>query len=371
MVRMNPWILNYEGKNYGDGAEFACRLDCSLGVNTEPLPQAIATGLGALCVDTLKQYPHGDDFVDALVRKYRPLAPLTAEHIALGCGSADLMFAINKLFLSPGAVALGVAPQFACYVDDVHFSGGHYRPFLLTPQKNYLLEAEELVAYIENYPVPVQVIYVDNPNNPTGQVLTSAEVERLIQAAEKIGAAIILDEAYGDFMPMEGSAVQFIGKYDNLFVLKSMSKGYGMAGMRLGFVFSNPFAIGQIKKLIPQYNANALARELGRVMLEETPEYLADIGAKTASKTERIYNCVAGGPIHVAETASASPITLLYTERVSVDLCQVFQQVGLAVVSGASFEGLGVNTVRLMVPQEADMPLLLELLTQAQNILEP
>lgn len=369
MARMNPWILHYESKDYANGDYSQCKLDCSLGVHPDPLPQEVISAMGTLTADTLKNYPHDDKFVNTLIQNFSHLAPMSSENIALGCGSADLFFAINKLFLSPGAVALGIAPQFSAYVDDVHFCGATYRPFILSPENNYHLDAEKLTAYIENFPEPIQVIYVDNPNNPTGQVLNADEVERLIRAAQKRDAAIIIDEAYGDFMPTELSAVRFIHKYDNLYVLKSMSKGYGMAGMRLGYVFSSPLAIRQIKKLVPPYNANALARELGNVMLKKAPEYQAALSNITANKSVQMYKLLEGGPIHVAQTVPYTPISLLYTDDVSVDLCEVFRQVSLAVVSGASFEKLGINTVRMMVPQETDMPLFLELLDEAQKIL--
>lgn len=369
MAQMNPWILNYEGKSYANADYSQCKLDCSLGVNLEALPQEVVSALETLSVDALKHYPHEDRFVKTLIKKFSPLAPLTEENIVLGCGSVDLLFAVNKLFLSPGAVSLGIAPQFSTYVDDAHFCGATYSPFILSPEDNYHLDTAEFVKYIESYPAPVQLVYVDNPNNPTGQVLSLDEVERLIQAAQKRDAAIIIDEAYGDFMPTENCAVSLIAKYNNLFVLKSMSKGYGMAGMRLGYAFSTPLAIAQIKKLIPPYNGNALARELGNAMLEKAPNYLTELLDITASKTTRMYELLEGGPIRVAKTVPYTPISLLYTDDLTVDLCEVFRQVGLAVVSGASFEELGVNTVRMMVPQEADMPLLLELLDEAQKVL--
>lgn len=369
MAKINPWILNYEAKSYANADYSNCRIDCSLGVNLEDLPEGVVQSMSHLTADDLKQYPHSPEFLDFLVGKFAPLAKLKRENFGLGCGSVDVLFTVDKLFLAPGRTAVGYAPQFASFVDDVHYQGAEYLPFQLCQKDGYRLDAEKFASFIETCPGVVSLVYVDNPNNPTGQVLKPDEIERLILAAAKRDAAILVDEAYGDFMPPENSAIRFVNRYDHLYVLKTMSKGYGMAGMRLGYVVGCEEGIRQFNKLVPPYNGNGLARRLGITMLKQ-PDYLEGILDQTASKNKRLYRVLEGGPVKVARTEPYTPISLLYTENPGVDLCEAFRAAGVATVSGASFEGLGVNSVRLMVPREEEMPVLLELADRTQKSLK-
>lgn len=369
MAQINEWILNYAAKSYANADYSNCRVDCSLGVNLEDLPDNVLRAMGMLTQEDLKQYPHDPEFLDCLIEKFAPLAKLERENFALGCGSVDLLFTVDKLFLAPGKNAVGYAPQFATFVDDVHYHGARYLPFVLRPEDAYRLKTEEFAAFIETCPQPVHMVYVDNPNNPTGQVLTQEEIELLIRAAAKRDAAIIVDEAYGDFMPAENSAVRFVNQYDHVYVLKTMSKGYGMAGMRLGYLIGCEGGMDQFRKLVPPYNGNGLARRLGIMMLKEKHDYLSGLQEQTAGKNQRLFHLLEGGPIKVAHTGETIPISLLYTRDPAVDLCEVFRKAGVATVSGASFEGLGINSVRLMVPREDEMDLLLQLTDRAQKSL--
>lgn len=369
MAQINPWILGYEAKSYANGDYSNCRLDCSLGVNLETPPAAVTKALESLSLEELQHYPHDPEFLDALAERFAPQVRLDRENFALGCGSVDILYTVNKLFLAPGKTVVGYAPQFSAYVDDVHMQGAEYVPFVLRQQDNYRLDANAFAAFIEAYPRPVHVVYVDNPNNPTGQVLRPEEIEKLIQAAARRDAAILVDEAYGEFMPEEYSAMRFVGQYDHLYVLKSMSKGFGLAGMRLGYIAGAAAGMAQYRKLVPPYNGNGLARRLGVEMLRAGEGDLRGLMRRAADKNARLYARLAGGPIRVAHTEPSVPISLLYTDDPSLDLCEVFRKAGVATVSGASFEGLGVGSVRLMLPREEEMSLLLELADIAQESL--
>lgn len=369
MAQINPWILGYEAKSYANGDYSNCRVDCSLGVNLETPPTAVTRALEALSLEELQHYPHDPEFLDALAERFAPRVRLGRENFALGCGSVDILYTVNKLFLAPGKTVVGYAPQFSAYVDDVHMQGAEYAPFMLRQPHNYRLDADAFAAFIDAFPRAVHVVYVDNPNNPTGQVLRPEEIKTLIQAAARRDAAILVDEAYGEFMPEEYSAMRFVGQYDHLYVLKSMSKGFGLAGMRLGYIAGAAEGMAQYRKLVPPYNGNGLARRLGVAMLRSGESGLEGLISRAAAKNRQLYALLAGGPIRVAHTEPSVPISLLYTDDPGVDLCEVFRKAGVATVSGASFEGLGVNSVRLMLPREEEMPLLLELADVAQKSL--
>jgi histidinol-phosphate aminotransferase len=97
-----------------------------------------------------------------------------------------------------------------------------------TPQLDKLAE---LIEESEN----VSGVYLDNPNNPTGKALDQEKIRSIIEVAEKKGILVVIDEAYGDFLTDEQSGMKYVQMFDNVLVVRSMSKGYGLARDRIGY----------------------------------------------------------------------------------------------------------------------------------------
>lgn len=367
MAHMNQYVVDFAPNTYADEGGQECKVDCSLGVNLEPLPQKVLDKLKNLSPEHLKNYPHGEEVFGCVLKKLQKLNPkLTEENIAIGCGSIDVLLNIDNLFINAQKKVLGIAPQFSAYVDDVHLKGAQYIGVQLEKSKNYKIDCEKICKEIlDKKP---ELVYIDNPNNPTGQILSKAELAAIYSAAESCDAAMIVDEAYGDYMDQrENSMVEQVEKLQGLIVTKTMSKGYGMAGMRMGYAVASKDVIKQLNKLLVPFDCNGLARDLAVAMLKED-DYLKGLKEVTESKVRRIKEALTG-KIKVSETADCVPISLLYTADENIDLTKVLANVGIAAVSGAGFDNLGVNSVRLMVPAEKDMDLLCELLKKAEESL--
>ena len=370
MLQFNPFVENFKPNTYADEGGQVCQVDCSLGVNMEPLPEKVINKLHTLSPDVLKGYPHPfeNDVYDVLLKKVNKLNPsLKRENLALGCGSIDILRSLNSIFISNGRKALGYSPQFSAYVDDVLLKDGEYVTTYLDKAKNYALDEDAICAKIlEEKPV---FVYIDNPNNPTGQIYSKAQLEKIWKAAREVNAALLVDEAYGDYMDQaENSIVDKVNQWEGLIVTKTLSKGYGMAGMRLGYVMAEDYVIKELGKLLEGFNGNGLARELAIAMLEDD-DYLVGLKEVTESKVRRVKEALKGGAIKIAETADCIPISLLYTEDESINLARALSENGIAAVTGAGFEGLGINTVRLMVPAEKDIDLLCELLKKTSDMI--
>ena len=95
------------------------------------------------------------------------------------------------------------------------------------------------------------VISIENPNNPTGQIIDINDIEKIVRKAKQYGIFVIIDEAYGDYMSLNNSAIKLVGKYNNIIVLKSASKFYGLPNHRIGYLFAE-------KELIKIYDEIAL-----------------------------------------------------------------------------------------------------------------
>ncbi|MBW1750488.1 MAG: histidinol-phosphate aminotransferase family protein, partial [Deltaproteobacteria bacterium] len=165
-------------------------------------------------------------------RFWSPLADLNPDWVKLGLGSMAVMERNNKIFIRPGTKVLGSHPQFVEYVEELRVMGADYHAVPLEPADNLKFNTSKFISEIK---ADYRMIYLDNPNNPTGQLIPTDEVEEIVKVAAKKDIIVMVDEAYADCVDMSCSAMGLVGRYPNLIVLRSFTKGYGLAGIRVGY----------------------------------------------------------------------------------------------------------------------------------------
>lgn len=192
----------------------------------------------------------------------------------------ELTEAISKYFgVAPGQISIGngldeiilsvaISKKYKSVLIPEHCFMGYFYSSEIAGSEIHLLQ-------LENYKVPlekmygeldnVNAIYLCNPQNPFGTVLKYDEIEDLIRRCEEKNVDLILDEAYMDFAEGDGvsSALKLINKYKNLYVLRTFSKAYSLAGLRCGFLVSaeeNIADLAEVKKALP-FNVNRLAQK--------------------------------------------------------------------------------------------------------------
>ncbi len=373
MLKMNESIRQYILKDYaGNLPQAEIRLDCALGVNQEDLPDLVFARLHELNHNNqgaIKDYPHGDDLQQALAAWYqsRGLSWLAEENLLLGNGSYGLLCGLNLLCLGRNKKVLGIAPQFTAYVDHVHCLGAVYDAYLLERRENYRFQAE---GYLARMDTSHDLFILENPNNPTGQALSLADLEEIAARAAALKTILVVDEAYGDYLDLSCSALNLLADYANLVVIRSFSKGFGMAGLRLGYAAANTAGaiLPQLAKIALSFNCNALGRLLAKALLES--------GADLIRREDVIANkqqLLAGlTRLKAAATADSTPILTLYhdTPDQAFDLQRhLLETVGLQTVSCANSMGLDSRAVRLMLPKSARMEQLLQMLEAAEALL--
>jgi histidinol-phosphate aminotransferase len=353
MAKIHSFILNYEPKSYADPMPVNARLDCSLGVNRDHIPKQILRLLKKTSESLIKQYPHNIDVVDSIIRLYNDVVPLTSENIHIGNGSYDLLQGINLLYLGAGKRVFSYIPHFSAYTDHIRCLGVCHQTYALKKELQYRMNIKEFIEQMRQS--HADLVFLENPNNPTGQIIPFQEIHEIISSASELEMAIIVDEAYGDYMEKQNSAVNLVNQYENLFVTRSLSKGYGMAGIRFGYSIGSKQATKQLKKIITPFNCNAHARQLAAEILQ-IQEYQHDLIQQTKKKKRKILSALQGHPsLKIAHTSEETPLLLLYTENECVDLHSLLLQVGLASVNGKNFENLGKNAVRLMIPENTTL----------------
>lgn len=177
------------------------------------------------------------------------------ENLFLGCGSDEAIDLLFRSFCEPGKdKALICSPTYGMYTVSAEINGVELVDIPLNARFQPDLPAIE--AAIDEY--SPQLIFLCSPNNPTGNAMGKEEVEEILAATSGL---VIIDEAYGDFAPRK-SFLKDSEVWPNLVVLKTFSKAWGMAGLRLGMAITSPEIVSVLNKVKPPYNLSSLVQEV-------------------------------------------------------------------------------------------------------------
>jgi len=227
-----------------------------------PSPKA----LSALdsCGPVAARYPHGSylQLSDALAKNYN----VARENIALGCGSTEILRCVDMAFLGPGKNVVVAQPTFEAVLEYARITKAEPVKIPLTADHRH--DLPKMAAACTS---KTGVVYVCNPNNPTGTIVTREELANFIQAVPA-STLILVDEAYFDFAddPRYGTAAAWTQKYPNLVIARTFSKIHGMAGMRLGYAVGSKETISRISEQALQDNGNEAVLAAGRASLGDT-----------------------------------------------------------------------------------------------------
>ena len=381
---MNPAAPEHEPLDYGGHEETRkVILDCSLGVNPAGPEEAVAEAAAGCGHDALRaligEYPHDDSVKEALAAWFQSQRPgrewLTGSSFVMGNGSYGILCALNELFLGPGRKVLGCGPQFTAYIDSAVYSGAAYDAVLLKAESGYRFDGE---AYRKAMTAEYDLFILENPNNPTGQAVAPDEIAKIADKARELKRVLVVDEAYADYLSPYETAVDLLPAHDNIIVTRSFSKGFGMAGIRLGYAVTAPGSgiADALEKAALPFQCNNFARYLAKAALKAKTGKDDPFGAeKNRRMKEVLKECLdaqapdAGRRLSMAETSPAVPIFMLYAEdkespagsgNENTDLYELFMEEGILTVSCGTYPGLGKHAVRLMLPSEEKFPVLLD-----------
>ena len=155
-----------------------------------------------------------------------------------------------------------------------------------------------------------KLVYLDNPNNPTGQIIPLIEIEKILAAAQKQNVFVIVDEAYDDYMPKQNSAMQLVDKYDNLIVVKTFSKGFGLAGLRGGYLVLPLELVPYVGNISNPYTMSELSRSVAAQTMKD--EAFLEVLMEKTGEIKRQLLSLPLRHITAAETADTVSC-LLYT----------------------------------------------------------
>ena len=198
--------------------------------------------------------------------------------IAVGNSSDEVMDRITRLFLEKGDRVVTFAPTFSVFRYCAKYQGADYVSVPL--REGFKLDIE---AMREAFTPEAKLLYLCSPNNPTGNQFGLGEVEALI---EEFPGIVMVDEAYGEYA--DYSVVPLIDKYENLVVLRTFSKAFGLAGLRLGYAMANPTLANAVNKIPAPYAINIVSLTMGRKLLENVGVVREAVAALKAERGKLI-----------------------------------------------------------------------------------
>ena len=244
-----------------------------LNTNENPYPP----GAGALAVlrnfdnDLLRRYPH--PYAQAFREAAGEVLGFDSDWILVGNGSDDLLTMLMRSIAEPGRRVVLPMPTYVLYRT------------LARIQDAEVVE----VPFDDEYNLPVDalaraggaVTLVANPNSPSG---TMASNDQLADLAERLDGVLVVDEAYVDFA--DSNALDLVRRFDNVIALRTLSKSYSLAGLRVGFGVACPDLLDGLAKVKDSYNVNALSCAVGAAAMRDQAHMTANARRIRASRAE-------------------------------------------------------------------------------------
>lgn len=207
------------------------------------------------------RYP--DPLATELSKTYGDMVDIPINQIMVGNGSDDLLEIITNTFVDPGDIVISHTPSFSMYKIWTDIAGGEFIEIEDHPDHSINMEKIKLEAQRKN----AKLVYICSPNNPTGFKVSKADLQDLLESTPSL---IVLDEAYIEF---DGeSLIEFVKAYDNIIVLRTLSKAYRMPAARCGFAFAPVEIIEEMRKVKAPYNVNSLTQEAAKIVLDHREE---------------------------------------------------------------------------------------------------
>ena len=327
-------------------------------VNTNPLgmPKQLSENWPQL-LSKVTDYP--DPKNKQLLETLSKKLAISQSHLLLGNGAAELISLLG-FYLRKKSVLI-VQPTFSEYEQmcKVHECKITY----------YTLAAEETICLkkFENHVKTQEAVFFCNPNNPTGEYIKKAQLQKMAAICEKYNCLFIVDEAFYDFLRDYDESVELHVQYPQMIFLRSLTKIYSIAGLRLGYLVADPVLINEIKKYLPHWHINAIASAAGKLCLTEN-NFVKETRAYILKERDFMYEALNKLAFKVVKSEVNY---YLIRDKLTNELNPLFVYLlkqGLVLRHTVNFPGLDGKWFRIAVKTREENRILLEALIRWREI---
>lgn len=341
--------MEYNYTHGGDVYRNPIEYDFSINVNPLGMPLASIQAAHEGVVLT-GRYP--DYKAEQLCHAIAKAKQIPADRIIPGNGAAELLYALGQTI--PGK-ALTLAPTFTGYAEAVAAGGG---------ELTYASDEQELLAKLDD---SIRLVFLCNPNNPTGTLFTREQILRVLAKAEAMQAYVCVDECFLPFLEEEASysMLPYLAKHPRLLVLRAFTKIYCMAGLRLGYLACGDTELqSRIRAKLQPWNTSIPAQLAGIAALSDT-EYLAktreNLQAERAYLVPRLRELV-------AEVYDGYGNFLLFRDE--PEMKERMLEVGVLIRACGDFEGLDDTYFRIGIRSHSENQEFIRRLARVKNVVK-
>lgn len=329
-------------------------IDFSANINPLGLPDSVKKALSE-SMDCFSYYP--DPLCRKLVEKIAKSEETEPQNILCANGAADLIFRISRA-IRPRNALLAV-PTFSEYEQALLSVGCHIRYFNLSKENDFCL-TEDFLSKIRP---ETDLIFLCNPNNPTGQLTDPQLLERILVRCSSCGTMLVVDECFRDFLdnPEENSMVSWVSSFPNLMILRAFTKHYAMAGLRLGYCLcSNTPLLERMAQCGQPWGVSVPAQIAGAAALEDV-DYLKKTRELIGEEREYLKSELSRLGIRVI----GSQANYLFFRLEGAQTLQSFlEKKGILIRSCANYRGLDDTYYRIAVKSHKDNQTLINAFTE-------
>ncbi len=249
-----------------------------------PSPRVLAAIMQAASRGNL--YPAGGD---GLRHKLAEREGFEREHVLLGSGSTELIDVVIRTFVAPGEEVLLSVPTFSMYEARTRVAGGI--PVLVPLDGE---QEHDISGIIRAVTERTKVLFVCSPNNPTGNPISEEELRRLL----RLGIPTVIDEAYVEFGSQETYA-GLVHEYPNAIVLRTFSKAFGLAGLRLGYLLAHPEVVSLLERVKVPWSVSDLTMVAASAALDDAAEFDARVAELRLARARLVEGLARIEGVHV------------------------------------------------------------------------
>jgi len=312
-------------------------------------------------IDGVVHYP--DPAASALKQAISSHYQVAPEYITVGNGAVELLYILGNI-LRPRQV-LVPAPTFSEYERACRAVGAVIDYTLLDPAEDFAVRIDIIINKIQSG--RLDIVFICNPNNPTGSLVDREQLKRLAAAAWSRNTMVVVDESFMDFLPDSGDYTvrDLVGSFPNLVILHSLTKIYAIPGLRLGFMLSQPELTKMLHGHKDPWNVNSLAQAAGVAAINDAEYIFASRQLISAEKErfywqlERLPGCRPFKP-----AANFILVDIAGTGKTASQLRQDLLPYGILIRDCSNYPGLADTYIRLAVKLPAQNDRLVEILKE-------
>jgi threonine-phosphate decarboxylase len=324
-------------------------IDFSANINPLGMPKSVKKAI-IENLNEAEKYP--DITYYELKSEISRFEKITSNNLLLGNGAAEVLFNVVRGINPTNSLIL--APTFSEYEEAVKAINGNINYYKLKEENQFHIQ-EDILNYINK---DLNLLFICNPNNPTGVITEKELLFRLLEKAEKNNVFVVIDESFLDFINEDLSMIKYIIEYENLIIIKSLTKFFALPGIRIGYgICGNIELIKRVESISPAWNINIFAEIATKAGLKDE-NYIKSSVKYIDDEKDYLYRELK--KVNKLKVYEPSVNFILLQTLTKINLQEELLKYNILIRSCSNYNGLGSNYYRVAVRSHEENSILIK-----------